>query len=137
MDLTQIRQEAEALKEARRQEALVVWKDAITKALASCLTVTNTDIQNIDPIPARRWISFVGNEARLETLGSGGIVEGSPLEAWCDSEGVLDIEVPGDIARDLKMWVEAAGMRCGIENISQWFVILHINTLLPPFVPEA
>lgn len=58
-------------------------------------------------------------------------------EAWCDTPGVLDIEVPWEHGDALAAWVEEQGARVGIERGSNRYCCLHINFLLSQPVAEV
>lgn len=128
MGLAEIKAQAQAAREAERQAKIVVWQGAIESAIAAALVVTQDAVKEAaaeQGLPENlAWVSL------NEHLPAG------TLEAWVDNEGVLDIEVPRDIALDLAAFIEAGGIRCGIE-IGPWIdrAVLHAAIYQSPPPP--
>lgn len=128
MGLAETLATAKAAREAQRAADLVTWQAAIDAGVAACVSVRQADVlaaaaeQGLTPNLA--WVALPVVPA------------GWPLEAWVDTEGVLDIEVPRDLGDDLVVYVEAAGLRCGIEH-GPWpdRVVLHVNLYRAPPAP--
>ena len=120
-------------REDKRAADVATWKGAIGQALVSCAGVTTSQLA---ALPEReRWVSFVGADASAVPSGAGGPVEGSVCEAWADNEGVLDVEVPRELAEDLAAWCESLGMRTGVERQPGPLSVLHVCLYrLPPEV---
>lgn len=129
---------AETIAEIRgaRVQSIDVWKAAIERGVRACAAVKQGDVKaQLQPdVPANRWVSL--NECMPDEAKA---VDGShSLEAWVDSEGVLDIEVPRDLSADLMAWVEECGLRCSREL--DWQAdraTLHVNLYLAPRPPIA
>lgn len=121
---------------AERPGNLDVWKQAIENGVKSCAAVKQGDVKaQLQPdVPVNRWVSL--NECMPDEAKA---ADGSQsLEAWVDSEGVLDIEVPRNLSADLMAWVEECGLRCSREL--DWQAdraTLHVNLYLDPHPPVA
>lgn len=129
MGLAEIKAQAQAAREAACQAKIVVWQEAIDRAVAATPAVTQDAVKDAaerQKLPENlAWVSLNDN-----------MPEGTRLEAWVDTEGVLDIEVPRDICQDLAAYVEAGGIRCGVE-IGSWpdRAVLHLSIYDAP-VPQ-
>lgn len=128
MGLAEIKAQAQVAREAERQAKIVTWQSAIESAIAAVPAVTQ------DAVKARE-----AEQGLAENLAWVSLNEHLPagtLEAWVDTEGVLDVEVPRDIAADLAAFVEAGGIRCGIE-VGPWSdrAVLHAAIYEAPPAP--
>lgn len=97
-------------------------KAAITAAINRAATITQAEIDAGESRPG----AYVGTWVSLEAPAG--------YEAWCDTPGVLDIEVPPALSAELCAWVEANGVRCGVE-VSRGRHTLFANTRLAPVPP--
>lgn len=115
---------------AARNSDLDVWKAAIEAGIVACAKVRQADIkpQVFPNVPLNRWAPL--NECMPDFVKD---ADGNyTLEAWCDSEGVLDIEVPRFLLNDLADWVEGHGLRCGRElGGDADRGVLHVNLYEP------
>lgn len=139
-DMKDILASVKAKKEAQRAADLAKWQDAIAAGVQAC-----SDVRQADVVKASEASGLPVNLAWVPLNQV--IPEGFALEAWVDSEGVLDVEVPRDLAYELAAWCEASGMRCGVE-FGMEGVVLHVciyeapptpeelNALTPPVVSE-
>lgn len=129
MGLAEIKQQAQAAREAARTTKIETWKGVVDAAVEAVPAITQ------DQVKAR------AAEQRLPEnfawISIDVMPDGSTLEAWVDTEGVLDIEVPRDIAAELAAYIEEGGIRCGVE-IGAWTdrAVLHASIYEAPVVPE-
>lgn len=101
------------------------WKSIIQSGLEQCSVIKKRDIKRNLQEKNENWISFDI------------IPEDEDFEAWTDSEGVLDIEIPDEFCNELVVWCESNKYRCCIEK-SRSNTILHINLYLePPIIEES
>lgn len=116
-------------KDEQRAADLAAWQSAIVAGVKACASVRQADLVKAaegQKLPINlAWVSL--NEV---------IPDGFACEAWADNEGVLDIEVPRDLARDLATWIEESGMRVGVEYSSAAPVTLHVCIYRAPPTPE-
>lgn len=107
------------------------WQSAIDAAVVACAAVVQADVVAAgaeQQLPINlAWVSL-----------NSCMPAGTYLEAWVDTEGVLDIEVPREHAEDLVAYVEAAGLRCGVEY--DWHAdraTLHVGIYRSPPAQEV
>lgn len=96
---------------ASRPGNVDAWKAAIEAGVRLAARVKQGDIPyHAEPrVPGNQWVSL--NECMPDEAKTG---DGKySLEAWCDTEGVLDIEVPRHLSAELAAWVEESSLRCG------------------------
>lgn len=95
------------------------FKQAISAGLVAARNTTKADIARGQELPGQyvgRWVSFTAPDG---------------YEAWCDTPGTLDIEVPTELVDELVAFVEVEGVRCGVER-NRDGAVLHCNTRLAP-----
>lgn len=95
------------------------WTKAISDGLTAARVITRKTIKEGERLPGQYNGSWVVLPAPVDH------------EAWCESPGVLSIEVPDELAYELLTWVESQGVRCAQERGGE-FVTLHCNTRLAP-----
>ena len=120
--------EIRAAREAERQAKVATWKTVIDKAVEATPAVKQDDVKAAAAalkLPeSLAWVSIEG------------VMPEGTLEAWVDTEGVLDIEVPRDIIDELAAYVEGSGIRCGVE-VGPWTdrAVLHLSIYEEPPAP--
>lgn len=95
---------------AARPGNLDVWKQAIEAGVVLAADVKQGDIPyHAEPrVPGNQWISLNACMPDEAKTAEGGY----SLEAWCDTEGTFDIEVPRHLHSELADWVESQGIMC-------------------------
>lgn len=128
MGLAEIKAQAQAAREVERQTKIETWQRSIEAAIAAVPSVKQ------DAVKARAAEHGLPENLAWVSLNEH-LPEGT-LEAWVDTEGVLDIEVPRDIALDLAAYIESGGIRCGIE-LGSWTdrAVLHAAIYETPPAP--
>lgn len=127
---------AETVAEIRasRPGNVDAWKASIEAGVRLAAQVRQGDIPyHAEPrVPGNQWVSLnacMPDEAKTQDGGYS-------LEAWCDTEGVLDIEVPRHLSAELAAWVEANGLRCALVlGADPDRAALAVNLYLGPPAP--
>lgn len=121
MELFDVVEKTRAARENRRISDLELWQKSIINGIIACSEITQDDlVRRKHATPDQDWLGF-------DVLP-----EGSTLEAWTDTEGVLDIEVPRELVADLVLWLEGQNIRVGVELSMTPQATLHISYFRTP-----